>query len=722
MSTEQQAVEAALLFDLPALRRAGDGGRAFAQALSSTPEIPEQDASSPDLLARAGAAIAAERRGDTQLARELLRALDGQHEWATLLAASLRAWAPSMRDEAAIDEVLRAARACSLSARAESWMHCRLMVISYDLGLKTRFAHHLDAALSVASGQLGMVLRAEEWNRLGRPVVADLVGGRMSDHEEDELILRSWIDAEALAGAQEFEAKGLKEAVSGPWSQTFQMGRRPIDRIAAADLQATWAGALWQRGAIRRQLGATALRMQPQSSSDAAWGLWMWLDGGGDEIQRLGEKLEPVLTTADIDAVVESWRQRVQSESARLSGLARLALTFWDRCSIELVKQVMDEMPTAAGDHPVLELTRRAFARLGRRAPERLQQRAAELDSADVSALLDEMGPRQVAALSASAKASLLTGVNTDTDLDLLPALGLGPPDLEAPSVSPFRAAEVMGTFPESVSDNIARGTVEALSQTLASISADAMRGRFGIGYNVAGALGVALAHGPVPTRALNQGRAALIDLAGDVLVSGDVRRQALSALANVAHTRGLPESDLQQIRRFEPPQHDSFPLGLELDVFEASRLLILAASPLSESELGRLVALSRSLNDAARIVALNAAGLALQGDRAASAVSWILLSGLFDPVEEVAAQAISGLQPSMVTDPNLSEALLDRLGKLQQTRGRRTRVAIAGLVRRWLPSQESRVRAALASLEARAGGDPSWQVREQVRAEEDPR
>jgi len=75
----------------------------------------------------------------------------------------------------------------------------------------------------------------------------------------DPLVDYPWIEFDVLEAAQGTLAGAVEARSRCLWTFQRGAGKTPLDDAVAAEVQATWAGALWMRRPIRRQLGAQLL-------------------------------------------------------------------------------------------------------------------------------------------------------------------------------------------------------------------------------------------------------------------------------------------------------------------------------------------------------------------------------------------------------------------------------------------------------------------------------
>lgn len=244
-------IEAALVWDRPRLMRSGDpGAQAFVASLDPPPVRLEESASGP--LATAAVSIVAERSGDGDAAsdgfRELARSDD---PFVALLGLMLRCWSSGTYEENDFDNAAANVELVSdplLKAR----LFMKLATFALDKQEVDRFGGYLNAAL-------GSAPQLTRFRRAVMVVIANYSAQWLTEPDEsddDPLVRYQWIDDLAARSARDELISLLKARAQSPWSWSVQMGRTNADVAVAAELQATWAGALWMRDGLRRQLAA----------------------------------------------------------------------------------------------------------------------------------------------------------------------------------------------------------------------------------------------------------------------------------------------------------------------------------------------------------------------------------------------------------------------------------------------------------------------------------
>ena len=267
---------------------------------------------------------------------------------------------------------------------------------------------------------------------------------------------------------------------------------------------------------------------------------------------------------------------------------------------------------------------------------------------------------------------------------------------------------------PQAVSDHAIKDVLVSFIESIASLGAEARQGRFPMGQDVMVSLAQGLLLLSEDDPLVRDAVEALLQVCEDSAVSGEDAIRALGALALVGSRGRLSDQDRQRIRRapstFGPPE--SLWGATSPDRLAAARLLALASS-LESSERGQLVALSRSTDVTARYTAVNAAVLAIHVEPDET-LTWIVLSALFDPADDVVVKGLEAIASTIIESPAYGQLTVERLRALQATRGRRTRTAIAACLAR-STADATHTDGSLATLVEEASRDGSWLVRQTV-------
>lgn len=715
-------LQAALLWDVPRLRRSGArGAEAFIDAFgahgASTTDavgLPE----SPLELAAMG--VVSDRSGAAEQALEAYGRVSGSY-WADLLRHSLRGWSVHVQG---VDDIRVAGdlvKRLPSPSPVRSLLSVKLATFAYDKGDRSLVETLLREAIAASPerSRLRIMLAMESANILREIVEAP---HRLSDVPPDPLVDRDWIDAWALAGAQVFLSESLEDVARNPWSSTLRIGRTPLNQVVAAELQVTWAGALWQRRPIRKQLGAQLLLAEPRTASQAAQGLFHWFTAGGQQFASVVDLAEPSLDQAACDWLIHALASRVGPNDVVSHTLAQVAAQLWDCVSEPLVGSLLDASPVEAGDHPVIADNRRVWVRLADRSPDEISRRLPDLPQDAVAALVDELDYGALERLDDLARGrlirllheipdltegqwlslSVLERASTDEDL---PAFRLE----DAPAALVVRLAELDR---ERVED---RSLLSALTRLAEEVRHQRRRAREGV---------LEFGGGPSSARLLADGliaygaesaelTSALWESALDEALAGEPRLQALAALGRLGSVGMLVPDRRDDLRVADTHGDERGLLSVSGDLLRAARLLVLAGT-LRPHEEFELLALARSRDVRARELAVNAAGLSLDAHPRRAGpptIGQVVLTALFDPNESVVVRGLDVIGAGHLPAREADDALGRRLLELMETRRRSARAATVRTAR--VLVDRDRVRAAGATVLDLAKRDKSWRVRE---------
>lgn len=723
---EDRNLQAALVWDVPRLRRSGAAGADdFIDAFGPNPrEATAPVAANASVLELAAAGVLADRRGQGYAALEFYDQIRGGF-WADLLRHSLRAWSTHV---AGVDDIQLAGelvRQLPERVPPRAMLAAKLATFAYDKGDRPLVERWLRDALATSPdhSRLRFLLALEVLNILGEPVAE--VPRRLTDVPPDPLADRDWIDSWALTSSQTFLAQALTDQARDPWSQSIRIGTTPLDQILAAEIQVTWAGGLWRRRTIRKQLGAQLLLAHPQTASQVGEGLFFWFSSGGRDYRNVTELVEPALDQAACDWLMHALASRVGPEEGVTNTLANVAAQLWDCISDSLIRPLLISLPIAAGEHPLVSDSRRVWVRLAERAPNEISARMSTLPEDTQAALVDELDYSALRELDELQRDSIVELLHQRTSLTQGQWLSLSALERTAAPetrLSPFS----LGGVPSGVvvllaqldSDRVAntdlRRALEDLAHDVREQRLKANEGTIGLGGGPSSARLLAdglIAYGEVPDIAIPD---ALWESALDEALAGELRLQSLGALARLSAGGLLVPDHRDRLRASATRDDDLGLLTVSGDLLRAARLLVLAHDLRPREEV-ELLALGRSKDVRAREIAINAAGLALaarEGDAGGSAlVEQIVLTALFDPTENVIVRGLDVVAAGHVTIARGDETLGRRLVELIQTRRRAARAASA---RTALALQaHQRVPAATAVVLGLAEHDKSWRVRQ---------
>jgi hypothetical protein len=484
----------------------------------------------------------------------------------------------------------------------------------------------------------------------------------------------------------------------------------PLDQVVAAEQQATWAGALWLRTPIRKQLGAQMLLGGPRTPQHVHYGLTMWILGGGRHVPQMVRLAEPFFDAETADALVRPLMTAIRVPEAR-DALAETAAATWDLLSDSTLSDLLASVPLDASVFGDASQTLWAQAVL--RIPHFWQEGLQGLDPEQLATLVGRLAPRSLAELPPEAATRLLGAYESvDGDRDLNGEAGaivlrwrLGR-DVTG-DVDPGVAVEVALRQPEALPASTYEATERQLVGALRREVEEAREGSAGFGPRpTATSLAyVAAARGKVDRVSVQ----ALLDTAVDASVAANIRVDVLAGLARLAVDGLLSRRDLAHIRKAPEEGAPSFFQKIPRELLRASKLLA-RATALSDDEQVELLVLSRERDTRVRQLIANAAGLALARAPSTSAEAAIL-AGLFDPDERVVASSLRGAATASFSTRAVPRVVARRLRSLLEDYGRDVRAEAVRTARAL--RMQGHVDQELTEVLAAGVADRSWIVRD---------
>ncbi len=721
-------LRAALLWDVPALRAStSPSARAFLQILDlHEPAEASADKMPTDPLGVAAVALSAELGGDTETATRLYRSLIEAAGLASALGWALLAWHPD-----ASPDVFEGARATAEAIEdrvLRAHYYCKLMAFALDRGLREEAERFFEfASRDAGDSPLGVALRFVGANLFNRELRFD---ERTLHGPRDALVDLPWIREEAGNNARKALAQSVVDRAQSPWKRTVRFGRTVVHDAQAAELQATWAGALWMLSPLRLQLGAQLLTAG-SSPAEACLGVAMWVLGGGDALSSIIGMAEAQFDNQSGDELFN----RHLARGLRLSSRRRfveVALAVWDLISDETAAWLLTALTPSSSQDSDEELVRSVWAVLVTRVPDLWAMRFNTLDPVVQSALLDsltsdasEFLPQElVYPVLQLAKARLLAG-NASENLYALYASLLRRTtikEIDDEDLAPLRqappevTAQLYRIFRDWIdAEAVTRAAEELRNQVLAE-NEEAKKGSTAIRtFDSRIRLGLALASLPSPPRHLTQ---ALVDTATDSAIMADYRLNALRGLIVIAQAGVLDPDLAKQLTRIPPPAVPSWFGDVSDRLLEAAvRAVTALAAPRDDDDVVLLGA-SRDPDVKVRLFAVDTVSHLIQRRMSSqgvesSTLTLSLFGALFDPAESVLLEALSAI-PQLFNE-RLSGVLIERLESLYASSGSDVR---AGVTRVAVQLSAERTTAVLRRIIDSAGTDRSWKVRSTVRSQ----
>jgi hypothetical protein len=711
VSTAEDAILAALLWDRPALLRSSvPGARAFVEAFDPPPYREElEGAEAP--LAIAAYAVELEVAGRPQEALEQYTRL-GQIEGApSLLAAFLLAWSSVPADEALLDAVIEQTRRLQIESEyVRARLLAKLATYALEKGRGDLFPDLLNEAADVApqGSPLRRALRISRANLLGTQLEEEDFGDLP---DTDLLVDYPWIDDLALGSARAELNSALKARAASPWSWTIHSGQTPLDQALASVRQITWAGALWLRDPARRQLAAQMLAAGG-NAYQTLYALTHWVLAGGDGIRQVIDYSEPRFDATTAEVLVAQVEAQTVIQRIRTAILPSVAVELWDLLATETIDRLLGQLRPTGGDLAIDPEVRHFWGRTALVAPEVWQRRVRELDPDQRAALLETLPSAVIASLdravaeefaaAGEARESLSPAARSAL-LVIQHRLGRDVTLTEVPAADHV-AADVFLRDAEALPSGEYENAERRLREKRAQQADEARQGTMGLGgRSTAADLSlVAQARGAIDDQSVQL----LVAEAVDDRLPADFRLDSLMALSRIASV-GLAAPEIPPIDEPEQPQPMSFFMPMSFDLLRAARLAV-HARRLDASEQVSVLTLSRHSDARVRQVVVAAAGMFL-AEQESPSVEAGLLAGLYDPDEGVVTSSLSALERARLTNA-ARDAVVQRLGRLFDGYGREVRAATVRAAR-------SRLRIGddprLAHLVERGAADRSWRVRE---------
>jgi DNA-binding CsgD family transcriptional regulator len=724
-------LRAALLWDVPALRASSSpSARAFLQILylREPTELtePSGEKTSTDPLGIAAAGLTAELKGETESALGFYRSLAENSGLVSALGWALLTWSQDSPPDAL--EGARIAAEAIDEPILRAHYYCKLTTFTLDRGQREEAEHFFElAARNAGDSPLGTTLRFVGFNMFGRGLTVDtqlLRGAR------DPLVDLPWIHEEVENNARQTLVQSVVDRAESPWRRTLRFGTTVVQAAQAAELQATWAGALWMLPSIRLQLGAQLLTAA-SSPAEASLGVAMWVLGGGSSLSSIMHLAERLFDNESGDALLNQHLVRGRRIISRQRFL-EVAAAAWDLISDETAAGLLTELEPTSSQEPDEDRVRSLWAVLATRVPEVWATQFKTLDRAAQSALLDSLTPEAAAFLPRNllglllrlAKSRLLAGGASENlyvlyasllrrapakqkDDDALVAIRQGPPEV---------IARLGRTDPDLIGvEAVARAAEELHRQVLAE-NDEARKGTSAIrSFDCRVRLGLALASLPAPPRHLTE---ALVDTAMDRAIVADYRLNALRGLIIMAQAGVLEPALAKPLTRMPSSTGPSWFSDVSDRLFEAAvRAVTALAAPRDDDDIVLLGA-SRDPDPRVRDLAVDTASHVIRHRGSLPEVESPMLTlslfgALFDPAETVLLDALDAV-PTLFNE-RLREVVIERLQHLFASSGSSVRAAVAQVA---VQLSAHGTTAALGEIIDSARTDRSWKVRNMVRAE----
>jgi hypothetical protein len=724
LTKEERAIRAAILWDVPAMTAAGSSGAAAFRTVLNLDRLDNVRGieTSEDPLATAARgverALFARQREESYPEFSDLVERGGMSK---LLGLALKAW---FSDREAAEERLQVAAAAvrPLDDRElKAHYFTKLATFALDFGLRSSFGTFVEEAQNHAGARsaLGAQLSVVAFNYLGHrsPIPRRFPRADLTD--------LPWVTALALHAAQDRLANSVMNTAN-PHRTTLHVGRTSGDDLRAAELQATWAGAVWLLPRLRQQLGAQLLTERLVDAQKSVEGVAFWVLGTGKDIASVAALAEKNFDASSADELLTQHLllgSRLPSEER----FVETALAVWDLISSETARRLL-EVTAPGGRYPFDRERHSLWAVLALRVPDDWRERFTTFPSVTQEGILCSMSSGFAPRLSRPAARLLLDraeailqhgGADPGAmqNLCLLYASLLdrlyrssrsAPRPLPGDVLSnawPSTVAKIAFNYEGLVSQDSLAGAIDALMAEAARRLKEEQLGRHAVGgQSPLVALGLALS---TSGWRREEGVDLLVQAAMDAEAPGNIRFDALTALNVVLKAIDQRDAVIAAISASPRQVSGHFFSGVDDDLLSAMLLVVRAQASEPTIELRDLVSRTRHHDARVRECAVDAAQNLLQAGHTGLGEP-VLLTSLFDAAEPVLLAAIQAVGKVDLLTPSLRSSIEERLSELFDQQGRHVRTAVV-VASRSMGATEG---GPLSKVLSQAKKDRSWLVR----------
>jgi hypothetical protein len=698
-------LRAALLWDVPSLESADAGAQQWLRALClDFAHIGELDAD--DLLSVAAHLVQAVMSGDAGASASHRSMIGERGETGRLLAGMLALWLeldPAdivAQTVDSVSEIIHRIGDPDLRAR----LLLRIAAFALQYGEQRRARTALDEAVGITdvSTRLGVVARRRA---VGEGIeVADFNPYATTHTVDDPLLTLPWIRGQALEASATMAGERLERDLRGVWDTSFHLGRTTLDELLAAQTQADWCGARDLRGVLRKLVSSQILLGNAQSPEQTRWALVAWATSPQ-------AKAVPAAILASEDHLDAAGAATLLTEVHR-EGVAasrayvEVAAGVWDLLDDDdAARSLLSTLVGLEGQHGNPQLGN-VLANLLWRVPDAWADAFASADEATRAAMLEQLEPYHVDAMPSVLRTKVaahrqLGGQQTAFDLALAFAKH-GDVDPAAP-LSGKDALTLLRWRRESLAIPIVEALVDRVQASIGAALEAARENSWGVGDAGTRTLAELATYLPTTPQSVIK---SLIDMCQDDHAAAPWQFGALEGLTILRHAGQLGEPDIERVRQLEiSPGRGFFGENVSGTLIRAAQLRVYAHR-LDNDEVTWLATCARGSDVQSRLVAVAALGEV--GNIATATVEWSLVSGLFDPADEVVVRAVAALASRAKSSSDVMAVVRVRVRDLYRSGSR--------MVRREV------VRAARNSRDLEAGdivasgrNDRAWTVRREV-------
>lgn len=697
------SVRACLLWDVPRLEAADGGARQWLRALRlelvNLGELAESD-----ILSIAANLVRAVMQGNETSAASLRPLLRENGAAGRLLEGLIGLWlelyAPN-ETGTTLDEVANIVQSITdVDLRARMLLRIAAFALLHAHKPRARVALTTAVEITSIDTRLGVVAR--RW-AVGEGIGVPGFDPYATSHTPDDpLLTLPWVRAAALDAAAARSAEQLESRLRGAWDTSFHIGRTKVDDLLAAHAQAEWCGALDLRGLLRKLLSSQLLMDEDTRPDHVRWALTVWATSPNIKaVQAAITAHENSLDASDAANLLDETRLQALGEPRPF---VDVALGVWDLVDDIRAADLISDLIELDINPPYPPVSR-VFANLLWRVPETWCDAFLKADEPTRSMMLSDLDPHHVDAVPSAVRTAVLdTLTNDEANSSFGLALQLDRDAVEPPlpSLSPAIAADLLIWRADAVGTPQIEAFVSQLEESVRSALDGAHGGAWGIGDVDTRLLADLATRLPNPRPATGQ---TLLSVLNDSAAAAEWQFGALEGLTILRHAGRLVPDEIATVRRLKlEPGQALFGERLSTTLLRAAQLRVYA-DDLDDDDIGWLSVQSRGADTQTRLVAVTALGEI--GRAGTPTVDWSIVSGLFDPADEVASRAVFAIQQRGVSG-DARVVAHRRLEDLYNVGSRAIRRAVVSAARN---SPEL----GLTAIVDRAKSDRAWSVRREA-------